>query len=413
MPFSARRFVGQRMNLALTASAGQSGWDTLFLTTGMSRKDGGPFLSVSGLAKAVSASGETRVGVAGLYRHAGDWPVDHGQWAPLPLRVLPHRPLRNVWALAHALRQVVDDARREGRPLLVHASGLWNATGVALGLTGLAECSPYAISPRGMLEPWALEFRKLRKQCALLAGQRAQLASAAMLHATSDLEYESIRAFGLRNPVCVIPNGLDVPDHHDHEGSRRVGEPRRCVFLSRLHAKKGLPLLLDAWAATRPVGWTLEIAGEGDPEYVRDLKRQIAALGLLGVHFVGEQTGRAKWDFLATADLFVLPSYSENFGIAVAEAMAMGVPVITTHGTPWSILEREQMGWWIPATADALAAALQGATAEPPDVLRSRGAKGAAYARNAFGWQGIAERMIACYRWIVGQGSFPRDMRLE
>lgn len=400
------------MSRAPTASTGHGGWETVFLTTGMSRKDGGPFLSVSGLAKAVSASGATRVRVAGLYSHIGDWPVDRGQWDPLPLMVLPHRPLRNVWALAHTLQQVVDDARRHQRRLVIHASGLWNATGVALGLAGLEACSPYAISPRGMLEPWALDHRKFRKRCALLAGQRGQLASAAMLHATSDLEYESIRAFGLRNPICVIPNGLDVPEGHDRDRPDLTGGQRRCVFLSRLHPKKGLALLLEAWAAARPRGWTLEIAGEGAPGYVRELERQIAALGLNGVQLVGERTGRAKWDFLATADLFVLPSYSENFGIAVAEAMAMGVPVITTHGTPWSILERERMGWWIPVTPDALTAALRSATSEPPATLRSQGARAAAYARDAFGWQGIGERMVACYRWILGEGSLPADMRL-
>jgi glycosyltransferase involved in cell wall biosynthesis len=401
------------MTAGLPAATDCGGWETVFLTTGMSRKDGGPFLSVSGLAKAVAASGASAVRVVGLYRHATDWPVDRQQWEPLSLMAFPLRPITNAWKLAGALRQVVNDGRRDGRQVIVHSSGLWNSTGIALAHAGLAACSPYVISPRGMLEPWALNYRWFRKRCALAIGQRAQLAAAAMLHATSDLEYESIRAFGLRNPVCVIPNGLDAPEALDVAPPSPAPGLRRCVFLSRLHAKKGLGLLLDAWAAAAPAGWSLEIAGEGAEAFVRDMKSRIETLGLRDVRFVGEKTGDEKWDFLSRADLFVLPSYSENFGIAVAEAMAMGLPVITTQGTPWAILEQQHMGWWIPAEAPALAAALKHATSEPSEALQARGVRAARYAREAFGWPGIGARMTACYRWLLGQGPLPADVRLD
>ena len=388
-------------------------WETIFLTTGMSRKDGGPFLSVSGLAKAVAASGEASVSVVGLYRHAADWETDLRQWQPLPLSAFPLRSPAGILRLARSVRRLVNEARLRGRPIIVHSSGLWNQTGLALGAAGLAACSPYVISPRGMLEPWALDYRWFRKRCALALGQRAQLAAAAMLHATSDLEYESIRAFGLRNPVCVIPNGLDVPEVFAASSSNRPLSPRRCVFLSRLHPKKGVGLLLEAWAEAAPAGWSLEIAGEGTEAFVRDLKGRIETLGLRDVRLVGEKTGAEKWDFLSRADLFVLPSYSENFGIAVAEAMAMGLPVVTTQGTPWAVLEQQHMGWWIPAEAPSLAAALKHATSEPSDALQARGLRASRYAREAFGWPGIGVRMTACYRWLLGMGPLPADVRLD
>lgn len=185
------------------------------------------------------------------------------------------------------------------------------------------------------------------------------------------------------------------------------------VCFSRLHPKKGIPLLLDAWAQAQPPGWELEIAGLAADGYDRELARQIAGLRLQHVRLVGEKTGTAKWDFLADADLFILPSYSENFGIAVAEAMAMGLPVITTHGTPWEVLSERHLGWWVAPDVAPLTRAIREATAEPAAVLAARGAKAGDYARATFGWPGIGERMVNCYRWLLGEGDKPADLRLD
>lgn len=397
---------------ATKASAGDRSWETLFLTAGLSRKDGGPFLSVSGLAKAVMETGQTGVSVIGAYRTSDEWAVDRQQWEPLSVTALPGRRIATVSGIAAAVRAALRQATANGRRLVVHSSGLWDAASMAVSLSGIAGQTPLVVSPRGMLEPWALGHHRLRKQAALFAWQRRQLQSAAMLLATSDLEHESIRAFGLRNPVCVIPNGIEPP--RERAAKAHLGHPaRRCVFLSRLHPKKGVPMLLDAWAQAQPQGWELEIAGESADGHDRELARRIASLGLKNVRLVGEKTGSEKWDFLARADLFVLPSYSENFGIAVAEAMAMGVPVITTHGTPWEVLRQQDMGWWVAPDVASLTAALKQAMAEPADALAARGARASDYARTVFGWPGIGTRMVACYRWLLGTGDPPGDLRLD
>lgn len=394
----------------------QDAWDTIYVTTGLSPRDGGPFRSVSGLAKAVTATGRTTVGVVGVCRSLRQWELDRPEWRPIEVNAVERHGLRTAAAVASALRRPIDAAARTGRPAIVHLSGLWDHGSLGVEGAGRHARFPLVISPRGMLEPWALGHRRLKKAVALLLWQRRQLARADLLHATSEMECASIRRLGLRNPVCVIPNGIELPAQAALDAVRRPGidrgGPRRCVFLSRLHPKKGLPILLEAWARVRPAGWVLEIAGNAEGGHDREIEEQIRALGLEGVRLVGEQSGDARWRFLAGGDLFVLPSHSENFGIVVAEAMAMGLPVITTRGTPWAVLEERGLGWWVAATADAVAEALRAATAEPPDRLADRGRAARDFALHAFAWPAIGARMAACYAWVLGLGGLPADVVL-
>lgn len=391
---------------------GSSGaWDTIYVTTGLSPLDGGPFRSVSGLAKAVTATGRTTVEVIGACRSLGTWEADRREWLPITVEATEGRGLRAAAAMADSIRRAVAGAARSGRPVVVHASGLWDHGSLAVERTQWRTSFPLVVSPRGMLEPWALGHRRLKKAVALLLWQRRQLARADMLHATSEMECEQFRRLGLRNPVCVIPNGIDLPAEPPAVAREAGGTaPRRCLFLSRLHPKKGLPLLLEAWSRVRPAGWVLEIAGNAEGGHDREVARTIRALGLDGVRLVGEQAGAAKWEFLAGGDLFVLPSYSENFGIVVAEAMAMGLPVITTTGTPWGVLAERDCGWWVPATADAIEGALRTATAESPDRLAARGRRGRDHAIRSFAWPAIGARMAACYAWLLGLGDLPPDL---
>lgn len=389
-------------------------WDTIYVTTGLSPLDGGPFRSVSGLAKAVTATGATTVRVVGGCRLLNDWETDRHEWLPIEVDATAGRGLRAAAAMAADIDRALVAARESGRPAVVHSSGLWDHGSLAVNRGQQIASFPLVTSPRGMLEPWALAHRRLKKFAALLLWQRRQLARADLLHATSEMECDNIRRLGLRNPVCVIPNGIDVPAELPavlHAGvASKGGGPRRCLFLSRLHPKKGLPMLLEAWARAKPVGWVLEIAGNAEGGHDREIERLIRGRGLDSVRLVGEQAGSEKWRFLAAGDLFILPSYSENFGIVVAEAMAMGLPVITTHGTPWGVLEEQDLGWWVPASADAIAASLRTATAESPDRLADRGRRAREYALRSFGWPAIGERMAACYAWLLGLGPVPPDI---
>lgn len=380
----------------------------VLVTTGLSRRAGGPFFSVSGLAHALEHAGDCRSYVAGCYADTAAWPADARQWNGLDLASSPYLGLRSAPPLRdHILTQAAKAAAEQQRAVL-HVSGLWDAASIATALVKRRLSIPYAVSPRGMLEPWALRHKPAKKRLALMLWQKTVLTDAAILHATADTELRSIRAAGFRNPVCVIPNGIEPPASHR---ARSDHGPRRCVFLSRIHPKKGLPLLLEAWARLRPADWTLEIAGHSeDHAHEVDLRRMITDKRLEGVSLVGERSGADKWSFLGDAHLFILPSYSENFGIVVAEAMAAGLPVIATTGTPWRMLAHDNMGWCVAPTVEAITAALREALAAPQLALSQRGARAREYALAQFGWPEIGRRMAACYRWMLGIGPATSDI---
>ena len=176
------------------------------------------------------------------------------------------------------------------------------------------------------------------------------------------------------------------------------------LSLGRMHPKKGLETLLQAWAKVEPArpGWRLALIGPGDERYVRQLRAMSCGLGLSRVSFGGPIYGTAKWDAYRAADLFVLPSRNENFGLTVAEALAAGTPVIATTETPWSWVESEGCGWWVEPAPAALAATLATAMAMPRPVLREMGLKGRAWMARDFSWDRVACDMAELYSWLIG-----------
>ena len=295
-------------------------------------------------------------------------------------------------------------AAESWQPHLVHDHGLWLPTNHAASRAAQASRVPLVVSVRGMLEPWARRHRRLKKAAAWWAYQRRDLAGAAMVHATAPSEASNLRAAGLTMPIVIVPNGVEVPAP---TLPRPRSERRRALFLSRVHPIKGLPMLLDAWAAVAPEGWDLMIAGPDEGGHRAELEILAARLGLEGVSFFGAIHDDAKWDLYRSADLFVLPTYSENFGVVVAEALAAGVPVLTTTGAPWSELVSHRCGWWVEPEPRALREAL-GAALAAPDLQRAEmGARGRALIVEAYGWPGIAARMAEAYDWVLDRRPTP------
>jgi glycosyltransferase involved in cell wall biosynthesis len=150
--------------------------------------------------------------------------------------------------------------------------------------------------------------------------------------------------------VRVIPNGVDVPEvsrkaAHESDGKISRGEGQTALFVGRIYPVKGLPMLIEAWAQVRPHGWRLQIVGPDEAGHRAEVERVVSAAGLDGVvSFVGPLEGQAKQTALLDADLFVLPTHSENFGMAIGEALAHGLPVLTTTGAPWSMLPQRGCG---------------------------------------------------------------------
>jgi glycosyltransferase involved in cell wall biosynthesis len=178
--------------------------------------------------------------------------------------------------------------------------------------------------------------------------------------------------------------------------------PRSALFLGRIYPIKGLLMLVEAWARVRPDGWLLRIAGPDEDGHQKQVEKAVAAAGLgEAVSFTGPVGYQMKKSTFFNADLVVLPSHSESFGIVVAEALAHGLPALTTTGTPWSILPESGCGWWVDATVDGIAEGLRQATTLDPEALRSMGAKGRALVIARFGWKRVADLMLSTYESVL------------
>jgi glycosyltransferase involved in cell wall biosynthesis len=318
------------------------------------------------------------------------------------------RRLRRSSGLSNALR------RAAGELDLVHNHGLWLMPNVDSAWAAARARRPFVQSPRGMLGAEALAFSRTKKRIFWRALQGPAMRLAACLHATSAREYEEIRAFGLTAPVAVIPNGIDLPGR-PREPATAAGPWRVVVSLGRIHPKKGLDLLLRAWAAVEPrhLSWRLLIAGPDEAGHAAALCGLARRLGLQRVAIEGPVYDEAKWQAYRAADLFVLSSRNENFGLTVAEALAAGTPVISTKGAPWSQLERRGCGWWVDSNVEALAAALESAMSLPPALLRRMGEKGRAWMAQEYSWERAAHDMLAVYRWLVHGGEPPPTLRFD
>lgn len=312
-------------------------------------------------------------------------------------------------------RQALHRAFARYHPQILHNNGIWHPMNHWATRVADRHGIPIVIQPRGMLEPWALGWHAGKKRCALALYQQRDLASATLLVATAEQEAENLRRFGLRQPIAVIPNGVDRKAGKGPSDRQCSSNQSKCraLFLSRVHPKKGLLILLRAWAAAQPTSWILSIAGPDEDGHLSEVVALAETLGIREqVEYLGEFDDQAKWDIYRSADLFVLPTFSENFGVVVAEALSQGVPVITTTGTPWKDLATHGCGWWVEPMEAELRAALTEAFMLPPGRLVEMGERGRDYAQR-YDWSVIAEEMMDAYQWVLGQGPLPETVVLD
>ena len=298
--------------------------------------------------------------------------------------------------------------------VVLHSNGLWTAVNHWVTHQARRWQVPLIVQPHGMLEPWALEYRGWKKRLALRLYQRRDLESASLFIATAEQEAESIRRFGLRQPIAVIPNGVELAIGTDNDGLLpHLRTARTALFLSRIHPKKGLLNLVSAWGELRPREWRLVIAGPDENGHLAKVMSSVRQQGITEcVEYVGEVEGHKKAALYREADLFVLPTFSENFGVVVAEALAYGLPVITTRGTPWADLERFGCGWWIDTGVAPLVDTLREAISLPEEERKTMGERGRCYVQR-YDWNVIARQTAAVYRWLLLQGSKPDCVRTD
>lgn len=287
---------------------------------------------------------------------------------------------------------------------LVHVNGLWHPGLHKVVSVCRKEQVPYVVSAHGMLDPWALSVKPLRKRIARILYQDRDLRGAAAIHATAELEAEHIREAGFRNNIIISPNGVDVPRCLEGKGENVEGK-KTALFLSRLHPGKGLLALAEAWAKVRPQGWVMRVVGPDSYGHKAEVVSKLRLLGIEGEwQFRDMVDDEEKWREYAAADLLVHPSVSENFGITIAEGLAAGLPVICTKGTPWSDIEEMRCGWWIDVGVDSLVTALKSATSLTEDERGEMGKRGRKLVEEKYTWEAVCGKMVEGYESILNHG---------
>jgi len=369
-------------------------------------RTGGPARTVSQLTAAIAKNARFSVSLVSQ-KLIGD-PVITQNEAGVDRRIEVTKS-RILVKFALPLLKGLRTALNEQQPAILHDHGVWMPCNHHVAVMARKTGIPLVIHPRGMLEPWALQHRGWKKRVALRLYQNRNLETVELFFATSELEAENIRQLGFRQPIAVIPNGVDVLGSQSIRAFQAGAEKgqRIALFLSRIHPKKGLLNLVEAWADVRPTNWRLCLAGPDENGHLSEVMRRVQVLGLgESVEYVGEVEGDTKAALYESADLFILPSFSENFGVVVAEALAYGVPVITTRGTPWEGLTSNNCGWWVDPTVQALAITMRDAMSMDSEKLRIMGAKGRVYS-GEFNWANIGQQTVDAYKWVLGQGSKP------
>jgi glycosyltransferase involved in cell wall biosynthesis len=267
------------------------------------------------------------------------------------------------------------------------------------------------ISPRGTLSPWALKHHRIRKKLLWATLQGPAVSAAQCLHATGEGECNDIRRFGLRQPICIIPNGVDIPRQYSGLKSARP----ILLFLGRIHPIKGIDILLYAWNAVqhRFPDWELHIAGPHEGDYSAAMQALAVDLRLERIVFRGPLYGDAKIEAYMAASVVVLPTHSENFGMTVAEALAAGTPVVVSKGAPWAKLPEQGAGWWVEIGVDPLVSCLEQALATAPKRLKEMGQAGREWMKRDFAWEQIGSRFLDTYRWLHEGGVVPPWVKFD
>ena len=307
---------------------------------------------------------------------------------------------------------------------LVHIHALWSPVLHNVAKWAHNKNIPVVWSPHGMLQKWALKNKWWKKLAGLALYQWRDLHSATLLHATAQSEVEDIRRLGLKNKVVVAPLGVRLPVSANRtiEQPEQSNNRKTLLFVSRVQKKKGLPNLIDAWSRLPEdlrKDWQIRIVGPDQDNHTAELKVQCDRLGI-GWHdclaqssnrtieqsnivFVGPKYDDGLSAEYDNADLFVLPTHSENFGSVVIEALAHCVPVITTKQAPWAELEEFKCGWWIDDTADALTAALRVAIEQSNNpnnrtILYEMGRRGRKFVDDRYTWSAVCDKIIEGYQ---------------
>jgi glycosyltransferase involved in cell wall biosynthesis len=388
------------------------------IVANINRDVGGPAVTVPRLSEALTKEGVACALLTLNYKQLG--PQTEGTGYEL-ISVTGNYFTKQTRGWSPTLNRCVRNETRKAN--IVHNHGLWMFPNLYARRAAVSSRIPLVISPRGMLEDWSLGRSRIKKFMAWSLFERCNLRSAALFHATSEMEARSLRELGLHQPIAIIPNGVEIPDREANPDRQNLegkfpelAGKRWLLFLSRIHPKKGVSELLQAWHGIEDdfQEWHLILAGSDLEGYEPRLRREALDSKIANrVTFTGMLSGSERKAVFANADVFVLPTHSENFGIAIAEALAFGLPVITTKGAPWEELIAHKCGWWIDLGHAELMQCLKGALRLSKAELSAMGDRGRALMARKYSWGEVAEQMKQSYDWLLSRNDMPGCIRTE
>jgi glycosyltransferase involved in cell wall biosynthesis len=377
----------------------------------ISRRGGGLMDSVRSLSRFLENEHAIHIDVVSVEDEFST--EDRAQWEDLSVRLAApkYASFRYAPELSRQLASLTPD--------LVHTHGIWTYLSVATvrwsKSNGSVTPRPYVVSTHGMLDPWALHNSRWKKIVAAFVFERRHLENAACIHAFNQAEAAAIRKFGLRNPICVIPNGVEVDasnaaDRTPPWDANMVGGRKVLLYLGRLHPKKGLSILLRGWkeASKREKGWLLVIAGWDQGGHRGELEQLARELKITdSVQFAGPLFGEERETAYQNANAFILPSLSEGQPLVVLEAWSHARAVLMTPECNLPEGFEKGAAVRINATVEGVAEGLGTLFAlEEPD-LQGMGRRGRDLVIANFSWPQIAAQMFAVYNWLLGHSTAP------
>jgi glycosyltransferase involved in cell wall biosynthesis len=395
----------------------------------MSRNAGGLQQSVRRLHQSLNELPGVKVSVAALLDEYS-W-QDMNDWKPLPVSLSPVLgPPR--FGFSPSFVQKVFDMNAD----IVQTHGIWQYPSVAVNRWHKKTRKPYLISPHGMLDSWAVRNSAWKKRIALTLYERKHLERASCIRALCESEAQAIRQFGLRNPICIIPNAIDLPPAENQAAGGMTQPPaisnyfasmkesgrKVLLYLGRIHPKKGLVNLVRAWSEVHQSNWILAIAGWDEGSHEAELKRLCAELRVpfanasssisnaspsVSVHFLGPQFGPAKAACYVSCDAFILPSFSEGLPMVILEAWAYAKPVLMTPQCNLPEGFKADAAIEIEPNVKSITAGLDSLFRISAEQRQSLGKNGRALAAGRFNWPRCARELSEVYHWLLGSGAKP------
>lgn len=377
----------------------------------VSRKAGGLFESVRNLTFAVVEQARFDNLVFSMRDEYTD--SDRAAWSPLETKVCDVRGPKAFGFAPDLYRSLA-----EGNVDIIHNHGIWMYPSMVVAKLARDSSIPYIVSPHGMLDPWAVSHSRWKKTVARTVYEGRHLRGAACLRALCESEAIAMRSFGLKNRICIIPNGIHLPDADPvplPAWNRAIPEGRKVLlYLGRIHPKKGLQSLVEAWAqlvqkrARRLDEWQLVIAGWEQAHHERELKSLAQSLGLeRSITFVGPQFGGDRAGAYARAGAFVLPSLGEGMPMVVLEAWSYGLPVIMTPECNLTDGFDAGAAIRIDSQPKAIAAGIESLFSLTDQQRNAIGSAGRRLVEARYQWSRIGTEMAGLYEWLIGGGSPP------